>query len=103
FWICKGQYAAYLDRLDIVYSLDCGVTWTSIWNKTDSPTSPYGLATQAPTTTAFTPLTTSVWRKEVVNLSSLLGNSNVLISFSARSGNGNNAYIDNINLDLTAE
>ena len=97
FRISKATYTGQIDQLDIVYSLDCGATWTSLWTKSD-PT----LATQPATTAGYTPSTSSTWRQEVISLSTLLGNSNVLLAFRAISGYGNNAYIDNINLDLTA-
>jgi hypothetical protein len=57
------------------------------------------LETSAPQTAAFTP-NASQWRKETIGLTGLNTNS-VLVKFVARSGFGNNLYIDNVNLRQT--
>ncbi len=89
----KRYSAAYSDRIEVLLSTDCGSTWTTIWNKAGA-----ALATVATfTTSAYSPVTAD-WRSELVDLSSYIGQSNVIIAFKATSAYGNNAYIDEVNL-----
>lgn len=82
------------DSLIISYTLDCGYTWTRIYNKGRA-----GLATNGGgmVTTSFLPTATQ-WRTDSVNIDALAGLSRVQIRFENKSGNGNNLYIDNINI-----
>jgi hypothetical protein len=97
FDVAHRQYSAdYLDELNVQVSTDCGNTWNTVWSKSGTV-----LATVTGyQTSAFTPAVAQ-WRSESVNLASYIGNSDVLIRFNAVSGYGNNAYIDNVNVDLT--
>lgn len=96
FNVAYKQYSAENDRLEILVSTNCGTTWTSVFNKAGSTlsTSPGGQ------TSAFTP-TASQWRAESINLSTYLGQPEVLVKFKATSNYGNNMYIDDINLNVT--
>lgn len=89
----------YNDRLDVLASTDCGQTWTTVYSKSYLT----GLSTVAnPVTSAFTPNATQ-WRAETVNLDNYAGQSELLLTFRAISGYGNNLFIDNINVaDLAA-
>ncbi|MCE3297352.1 MAG: hypothetical protein K0R65_3066 [Crocinitomicaceae bacterium] len=80
------------DGLEVLVSTDCGRSFTSVYVKANTV-----LATRSATTSAFVP-TAAQWRTETVNLSSFTGNNNVIIAFKNLSGNGNNIYIDNINV-----
>lgn len=84
--------ATYFDGLDVLVSTDCGGTFTSVYSKSNTV-----LATATATTGAFTP-TAAQWRTETIDLTPYIGNSSVWISFKNIAGNGNNLYIDNINL-----
>lgn len=80
------------DRLDIVYSTDCGANWTSVWNKSGTD-----LAT-APATgeqNLFIP-TPSQWRFGSVSLSAVTGDA--LIGFKSSSNGGNYLFIDKVKL-----
>jgi hypothetical protein len=85
--------SSYYDTLQIVVSADCGLTWTQVFMKSNTV-----LAT-APAfgSGAFTPSATQ-WRAETVNLNSYIGQNGVIVKFVARSGYGNNLYLDNINI-----
>ncbi len=85
------------DRLDISASTDCGASWTQVFQKVgaDLSTNPGSVSA-----TAYVPAANE-WRNESVDLSQFLGSNEVLIKFYARSNNGNNLYIDNINIDVT--
>jgi PKD repeat protein len=89
-------YAPYnatnFDGLEVLVSTDCGVTYTSVYSKSNTV-----LATAPAITTIFTP-TTAQWRTETVNLTSYIGNSKVIVAFRNLSGYGNRLFVDNINL-----
>jgi len=91
-------YASYntslVDTLDVLTSTNCGATWNVVYSK-GGP----ALQTAPPQTGAFLP-TAGQWRKETIGLTGLNTNS-VLVKFVARSGYGNNLYIDNVNLRQT--
>jgi hypothetical protein len=98
FNVADAQYStAYIDQLEVYVSTDCGVTWTSVYNKSGAT-----LATVAATTSAFTPTAANQWRNECVNLTPFVGNNKVFISFKATNGYGNNLYVDDINVTNSA-
>lgn len=76
------------DRLEIVYSTDCGATWTTIYNLTGA-----ALYT-APNTSSFFVPTSSQWRNYVVDLSAVPASA--ILAFRATSAYGNNLYIDDV-------
>jgi hypothetical protein len=82
----------YFDRLQIFASKDCGGSWDVIYDK-----SGLTLATAPSTNSVFVPTATQ-WRTDTVDLANYSQESNVIIKFSNISGNGNNLYLDNINI-----
>ena len=98
FYVAKVRYsAAYSDEIDFNATTDCGTTWNMLWGKNDDT----GLTTNlTANTNAWTPVSgsTTDWRQETVDLSSLLGQTNIIAKFTAISGYGNNGYIDDINI-----
>ena len=84
--------SAFSDTIMINVSVDCGNTWTNIYTKGG-----IDLATAPDTTAVFTP-TANQWRHESIDISAYAGLSPVLFSFNAKSGYGNDAYIDDINI-----
>jgi len=80
------------DTLALMASTDCGLTWSELWVKGGQD-----LSTAPTTGNAFVP-TAANWRNETVDISSLIGQSSVLFMYQARSGYGNNCFIDNVNL-----
>jgi len=98
FYVAKARYsAAYSDELAFNTTLDCGTTWNELWGKTDATGLTTNTTDQA---NAWTPVSASAtdWRQETVDLSSLLGQANIIAKFTAISGYGNNGYIDDINI-----
>lgn len=95
FTLAKASYTGYTDQLDVNISTDCGATWTTIWSQSDPQ-----LATAGALSSAFTPTSGSAtqWRTENVSLSAYLGQPEVIVSFKAISGYGNNLFLDNINI-----
>lgn len=92
-------YARYnanrTDTLEVFVSDDCGVTWTSVYEKGGSV-----LATVPDQMTPFTP-TNSNWRTETVNLSAYANAGALMIKFRNENDHGNYLWIDNINLTAT--
>ncbi len=78
------------DTLAVVYSTDCGSTWTNSSYKKWGPT----LGTVAASTTAYTTPTT--WRTDSVFIRCNGGNLQAAIR--CINGYGNNIFVDNINL-----
>ena len=81
------------DRLKVMVSTNCGKTWQTRYNKSGAD-----LATAGTSNSAFTPSSQSQWLEVAVNLSSFATQNNVLIKFEATSDEGNNLYIDDINI-----
>lgn len=84
--------AANYDGLEILVSTDCGLTYTSVYLKSNTT-----LATAAATTASFVP-TAAQWRTETINLNAYIGQSGVTIAIRNIAGYGNNLYVDNINI-----
>lgn len=82
------------DKLEVVVSTDCGATWTSLYSKQGAALNTVTTAV----TSAFIPTATQ-WRNETVDLTSVLGNANVLIAYKGTSGYGNYCWVDNININ----
>ncbi|MEY5047388.1 MAG: hypothetical protein RLZZ175_747 [Bacteroidota bacterium] len=83
------------DSLEVLISTNCGSTWTSLWKKGRTTLST--LTSSAGQNTAFVP-TSAQWVLNTINLNSYVGQGSVLIKFIGRGYNGNNLYLDQINL-----
>ena len=94
FRLAAAAYSAtVLDTLELWASVDCGQSFQKYWGKS-------GLALStlpAYRTTEFTPTATQ-WREERIELPQLSGKGNVILSFRNINRNGNNIYLDDINL-----
>ncbi len=96
FDVAYARYAVnYSDTLEVLVSLDCGQSYTSLYYKGGSD-----LAT-APDNNSFYIPASDEWRKDSIDLSIYEGNPDVMIVFRSITGWGNNIYVDNINLDAT--
>jgi Secretion system C-terminal sorting domain len=84
------------DRLEVRVSTDCGVTWTTLYNRLG-----INLATVPNAITAFFTPTATQWRKEVINIDNYLSMSDVRFMFVFTSNSGNNVYIDDITIHNT--
>ncbi|MFI5172221.1 MAG: M43 family zinc metalloprotease, partial [Chitinophagales bacterium] len=81
----------YSDTLEVLASINCGETWTTVYKKANPD-----LQTASPHTSAFVP-EEDEWRNESVDLSSYLGAEQLFIKFRTISDYENNLYVDNIN------
>ncbi len=88
-------YSATLsDTLEVVLSMDCGSTWTSIWKKGGAD-----LATVSGTGGTFTP-TAAQWsvNPDFINLESYINSGSLMIAFRNKNAYGQSLYIDDINI-----
>lgn len=94
FRLAGATYSAAInDTLEVWASTDCGRSFQRYWSKS-------GLALStlpAYRTTEFTPTSTQ-WREERVDLPGLSGKGQVIVLFRNINRNGNNIYLDDINL-----
>jgi hypothetical protein len=88
FYVAYAQYQTENDALDVVYSTNCGTSWTSIWTKSGS-----ALATAPATTASFVPTQTQ-WQGYSIDVTSIPAGA--MIAFKASSQFGNNLFIDDV-------
>ncbi len=92
FDVAHARYsAAFIDRLDVLISVDCGQTYTNIYSKSGS-----ALATEVDQTAEY--LAPTTWRNEVIDLTPYVGASKADLKIRNISGYGNNIFVDNINI-----
>ncbi|MEG2070735.1 MAG: T9SS type A sorting domain-containing protein [Bacteroidales bacterium] len=84
------QYSTSNDKLQVLLSTNCGVSWSTVYNKGGA-----ALATAPASNASFVP-TNSQWRTETVALTPYASAEDVLIKFKAISNNGNNIWLDHI-------
>lgn len=82
----------YSDSLEVLYSTNCGATWTSLWKRGGT-----SLATGTSTGSSFVP-TSAQWKTDSVSLASLNGQASVRFAFVNRNSYGNNIFLDNVNI-----
>jgi hypothetical protein len=82
------------DKLDVLVSDDCGANWSNVYSNAGSM-----LATAPPVASAYVPDLNdeTQWRTEVINLTAF-AKPQVLVKFVVTNDNGNNIYIDDVNL-----
>ncbi len=96
----KYAYAQKLsggnDRLVIYYSSNCGRSWSILRTKIGA-----SMATAPKTNNFFVPTPTQ-WREEIIDLTSLSHLNNVKFKFYVKNSGGNNVWLDDINIDISA-
>lgn len=81
------------DKLEVFVSDNCGQTWQNVYTL-----SGVGLATATELTTSFIPNDPSQWVTDPAIVLTGYNKPNVLVKFVVTNDNGNNLYLDNINL-----
>lgn len=89
FWTAHKGYAGYTDALDVVYSTNCGSTWTSVWHMADPQ-----LNNGQDTTAFWVPTQAYTWTQRSANLSSVPAGA--IVALMATSGFGNSLFVDDI-------
>ena len=82
------------NSLQVLSSVDCGKTWGVRRTYTENT-----LSTTTDQNAAFTPTSQSQWREDNINLSLFAGYTNIQFKFRFEAGEGNNIYIDDINMN----
>jgi hypothetical protein len=94
FDLAKAQYSTSLfDSMRVEASIDCGTTYTVVYDKTDLDLS----TVPGYVTSNWTPASANDWRNEQIDLSTFLGE-NIVFRFVNINGYGNSTLIDNINV-----
>ncbi|MCB9223312.1 MAG: T9SS type A sorting domain-containing protein [Crocinitomicaceae bacterium] len=89
----KAKDASHIDTLQVLVSIDCGITWTQVFEKTSNE---LFVGTQYDAN-LFVPAAAD-WQSMNINLNSYSGSPRVAIKILNISGQGNTLYIDNINV-----
>lgn len=97
----RRQIATAQDRLRVLYSVNCGRTWTSAYTKAHTALSTIGIGANDYLVSPFFPDPTD-YRKDSVSLTNVPANAgNLLIKFEMTSDKGNFLYLDDIWLNQT--
>ena len=84
------------DSLEVLVSNDCGKTYTSLWKKGGQE-----LATIPDTTNGeWKPSDIRDWQQDFIDLSSFKTNAKLMVVFRSVNGEGNNLFLDNINMNV---
>jgi hypothetical protein len=92
-WAFAQKLTGGNDQFLILYSLDCGGTWTPKAFKAGA-----SMATGTATNSGFTPTSAADWDSASVDLSSLASETNVRIMLRFKNNEGNNFFIDDLNI-----
>lgn len=97
------------DKIDILVSSDCGVSWTNVYSKNQlqlqtvfPPIQDDPITTQANETNDWKPTQDSDWRSETVDLSVVKNQASVLIKIRNTSGYGTRVWFDNFKINNSA-
>ncbi len=82
------------DRMQVQYSTDCGANWTTVFNEAGATLAHGNPSSQSD----WSPSSAADWHHITAQMPGAVGQSNVFIKFKATSNNGNNCYLDNINI-----
>jgi|GEM_PF-595306 len=95
FWVSYAEFSStagtFGDTLDVVYSTDCGATWTTIWTQSGA-----ALATVPTDSNFYMPTDSTNYVEQSISLNTVP--SGAIIGFSGHSGYGNNIWLDDINI-----
>lgn len=92
-------YASYAmrgtagDKLEVLYTTDCGANWTQLWTKSNAD---LANATATTGSNLHIPSGNASWKKWSVDITNVP--TGAYFAFKATSGGANNLFIDNINI-----
>jgi len=93
-WLDFGGGSYGWDSLDVDVSTDCGNTWTNVYATNVATATP---AQSINTAVAFVP-TSAQWKVDSADISIAANHPNVLVRFRPQNFDGNNIYLDNVNI-----
>ncbi|CAL2089631.1 conserved protein of unknown function precursor containing a T9SS type A C-terminal secretion signal [Tenacibaculum sp. 190524A02b] len=95
------------DKLKVMMSKDCGVTWLTVYDKTHHDLQTVEVLDNPDTSSNepndWIPTNASDWRKEYVLLDEYKGEKNVLVKFVNESGYGTRIWIDNVKVEFDSK
>ncbi|HRI80087.1 MAG TPA: M43 family zinc metalloprotease [Cyclobacteriaceae bacterium] len=81
------------DRLKLIASTDCGLTYgITLFDRSGTEFS------SGSSTSAWVPATDGDWKRQYIELDTLSGKSNIRLALVVSNANGNNMYVDNIEI-----
>ena len=89
--------ASSSDKLEVMASKNCGATWTSVWSASGSNLA----VNQTPMANEYFTPAVDEWASYQITLPGF-NQPNVLVKFVTTNNNGNNLYLDNINLSASS-
>ena len=99
----------YCDTLAILYSTNCGTSWTKIYQKggvtlATVPCVMSNSVTCGPYSSAgcFAPTSAAAWRNDSIQLGALVGQGSVMFAFENIGEFGSGIFLDNINIGAVA-
>ncbi|RYZ20462.1 MAG: T9SS type A sorting domain-containing protein, partial [Chitinophagaceae bacterium] len=95
-----GTTNILIDTLEVLATTNCGASYETVYKKWGSALQTLGSQGNQnfPVSTEFAPGSGSDWRTERIDATRYINNPSVQFVFRARSNNGNNVYIDNVNV-----
>ncbi len=88
-----------VDTLTVMFTRDCGNSFTTIYKKWGVDLQTLPINANYPQTTEFTPGSLNLWRSVSIDLTAQgAPNGPLQVVFQNTANNGNNVYIDNVNL-----
>jgi hypothetical protein len=98
FWVAYSQQStSNTDKLEVIYSKDCGATWTSAW--TDPSTS--AMVTLPASTSAYSYPTSPTQYKQYSTHFAGLTAGPTLVGFRATDGGGNFIFVDDVDISIS--
>lgn len=86
------------DRLQVLYSTDCGASWSApVFDEANAVLA----AGNGNSDSSWYPTNASYYHHKTASLANAIGNSSVFLAFRGISGYGNNCFIDNVNVSFT--
>jgi hypothetical protein len=92
-WAFAQKLSGGNDQFLILYSTNCGTTWTPKSFKAGA-----AMATSTATNSTFIPNSINDWDSAYVDLSSFASETNVRFMFRFKNNGGNNFYLDDLNI-----
>ncbi len=88
-----------VDTLTVMFTRDCGNSFTTIYKRWGVDLQTLPINANYPQTTEFTPGSSNLWRSVLIDLTAQAApNGPLQVVFQNTANNGNNIYIDNVNL-----
>jgi Pregnancy-associated plasma protein-A len=100
FDLSYAKSSAGSERLQVLGSIDCGQTFTITEYDQSGERLSRDTTTNSSNTSnlSWAPVKSTDWNRQYVNLDKLVGNANARVALIATNGDGNNLYIDNIEI-----